>query len=195
MKDLASLILAGGSGKRMGASKALLMHRGKTFIGYLEEQLKPLSRDIIISTADRQLRRYGTMQFSDLMENRGPLEGLRTCMSQTDFRHYLVCPVDMPCLNTPFLHFLLQMKGEEQVVLPLETASGLPPLLALVNRSILEELENWLEKGNRSWIDFLKQVSVKRVLLPKQYRTPRNVLFNINTPEAYQEWLQQANCS
>lgn len=194
MKELAALILAGGSGRRMGSSKALLMHRGKTFIGYLEEQLKPLSRNIIISTSDRQLRRYGTMQFADLKKNRGPLEGLRTCISQTNFQHYLFCPVDMPCLNTPFLRFLLQMKGEEQVVLPLESAKSLPPLLALVNRNILEELENWLEKGNRSWIDFLKQVSVKRVLLPDQYRTPRNVLFNINTPEAYQNWLQQASC-
>lgn len=191
MTSAAAIILAGGSGRRMGSSKALLMHEKKTFIAHLEEQTRTACDPLYISSSDQQLDRYGDHRFADEIRDRGPLEGLRTCITNTRHSCYLFCAVDMPQLSSPFLKYLLSEYRNEKLLVPMEKKQM--PLIGICNREIINYLENYLASKRYDWKGFTEYTEATLRPVPPQYLAPRNALLNINDPEQYAQWRKSAS--
>lgn len=97
---IAGVILAGGKSQRMGTDKSELLYNGKPLINNAKELLMDLGlTDVFVNS------QYG---IPDTIINKGPLGGIYSCLlTLREFDKILFIPVDMPCLSTQALGYIL----------------------------------------------------------------------------------------
>lgn len=180
------VVLAGGSSRRMGTSKANLLLEGKSLLARQVEKLRMLEiRDIMLSGKNCP-ELPGTRVIPDELPGRGPLGGLYSCFRAAENTRCLVLSVDTPLVPCAALaklckaHIagitLLRCNGEaeplvgvydtalEEVILPLIKTQG-APVRALCHAAALAYFE---------------------------YTGPEEFLLNCNTPQQFSEALKIA---
>ncbi len=92
------VVLAGGSGQRIGGSKALVQLRGTPLIRYPLTALKAALRDVVvIAKPDTELPSLpGVMVWIETAGARHPLVGIVEALGLAAGRPVLVCAVDLP---------------------------------------------------------------------------------------------------
>jgi molybdopterin-guanine dinucleotide biosynthesis protein A len=178
------LLLAGGRGQRMGgADKGLLEWHGKPLIGWLHQQVRPLSDDLLIS-CNRNQSAYAA--WADRLVSDaggdfpGPLAGILAGLRAARHGQLLVLPCDAPLLDQALLQRLLQAAGERPVVL--RQAEQWQPLFSLWPTTLLQALQAAWQTGERSPQHFLR--SQNALTLDCAIDDPR--LANLNTPQLLQ---------
>jgi molybdopterin-guanine dinucleotide biosynthesis protein A len=195
--SVASIVLAGGSSKRMGRDKALLPMPGQgqvTFIAHLIEMLTTLCSEVVLVTRDKDqavtYTKYLATQEAnpvrivyDRVPSAGPLMGLYSGLSTLQASHALVTAVDMPFVQKELLAFLLSYPLDDTLLMPI--VDGVPQvLLAVYPRMLLPLLEACLQRGRRDLRSILEIASV-HYIEEAQLRTidPQLRSFvNVNTP-------------
>lgn len=169
--DISALILAGGQGSRMGGcDKGLQPLHARPLVAWIVERLQPQVGSLLIS-ANRNRERYaefgypviaddpapswgrsddvGSSQFSGQFS--GPLAGLHAGLSQCRTPWLLSAPCDVPELPADLVARLAEAVCREQVPLALATSAGRHhPVIALLHRDLLPDLERYLATGRRS---------------------------------------------
>jgi molybdopterin-guanine dinucleotide biosynthesis protein A len=174
------LLLAGGRGQRMGgADKGLLDWHGKPLIAWLQEQVRPLTDDLIISCNRNQssYARFADQLVSDADGDfPGPLAGILAGLRSARHPQLLVLPCDAPLIDRPLLQSLLLEAGEYPVVL--RQGEQWQPLFSLWPTQLLADLEQAWINGQRSPLSFLRAARARTLDCPQD--DPR--LANLNTP-------------
>ncbi|MGZ5495646.1 MAG: molybdenum cofactor guanylyltransferase [Candidatus Aminicenantales bacterium] len=185
-----SIVLAGGTSRRMGKDKALLPIDGRPMIQSLIQSLVPISREIIVSLNDRerhqQLKQVlpgGVRVVYDERPGQGPLMGIYAGLkaSETDVNFVIAC--DIPEIDPGFITEMRSHTGDHDVVVSVDTEGRTNALLAMYRRSVIPLVKKQLDEGQRKIILFYPQCRVKYVPLHDGawYK-------NINTMDDYETY-------
>jgi molybdenum cofactor cytidylyltransferase len=117
-RPLAAVILAGGESRRMGAPKALLPYRGKTFVEYLIEVTRHprvgLTRIVVGAHAD-EIRERLTGYSAEIVVNadwaKGQLSSIQSGvrgLPEDSTDGLILCPVDHPIVSSELVARLIE---------------------------------------------------------------------------------------
>lgn len=192
--DSCAIILAGGRSRRMGQDKACLMYEGMTFLEHTVVTMMTLTSCVIV-VAD-QSNKYALpcgRVIADVYPDCGPVGGILTGLTQAGEGLHYVVACDMPLLNPAVLTLLMKadVAGIDAIV-P-EFGGQVHPLCGLYRHTAVPKLLKFLEEGGRSAQDALNILYTKKVGegVLKRIDPCSRSLTNVNTPEEYEQFLQQ----
>ena len=185
--DIASIVLIGGKGLRLGHEKASGIVGNKSLIQWVVASLSFLNSDIIIVTAATQVfprfTGYPRLRIvTDIYHGKGPLGGIYTGLAASDSFHNLVVACDMPFLNQALLDYMIQISTGVDLVIP-RLGDTIEPLHAVYSKGCLAPIECLLKQGNLSIREFFTSVRVRYVEAAEINKfDPQHLsFFNVNT--------------
>lgn len=177
-EQITGLILAGGRGSRMGhVDKGLQPFRGKPMVAHVIERLSPQVSAIAIN-ANQSLEQYEAFGVpvwpDDLQGFEGPMAGLEAGLRRCTTDYLVTAPCDSPFLPLDLVERLsaaLEANGADLALAETEEPDDSGemrvqphPVFALVKRSALPHLANFLATGGRrmdGWYGAIKVVRVR----------------------------------
>ncbi len=177
---ITGLILAGGLARRMnGQDKGLILYQGRPLIEHLLSAFAPQVQSLIISANRNQIRylQYSNQVYQDEYGDfSGPLAGIATALKhcQTD---WLVCtPCDAISLPSDFVQRLYQQVKQEQTLITIaHDGTRLQPLYTLLHRSLLPNLEDYLNNNNQQVTQWMMQQNPTVTDFSKNAKDFRNI--------------------
>jgi molybdenum cofactor guanylyltransferase len=158
-RDICTVILAGGRGRRMqGQDKGLLLWQGRPLIEHVMDALHSDPQRTLIS-ANRNLQRYrqyGLPVISDELDDfQGPLAGMLAAMRHCSADYLLCLPCDSPQPPDALPQRLHRCMVEADSQLAIcHDGQRQQPLFALLAMSVQPALEQYLVAGHRKVQDF-----------------------------------------
>lgn len=189
--QIAVLILAGGQSSRMGEDKALLLINGKPFLQQVYEIATSLTSQVYILThwPDRYQEKL-TGDYKFLLESNrgsGPLVALSEGLAQISAEWILLLACDLPLLKTDILQDwidqLNQVPNSILAVVPYQN-SRWEPCCGFYRKQALPELQNFIDKGGRSFQNWLREIDAIPLSLGER---EAKMLWNCNTPVEFKE--------
>lgn len=185
---MGSIILAGGSGSRMGQDKCSIVLNGKSLLRRTMDHLNELGEEIILVIGEGQLPprpqlRDNVKIARDSYKGKGPLMGIYSGLKASRDDYSLVVGCDMPFLNVSLLRYMAELAPHFDVVTP--RVDGLPePLHAVYSRRCINVIEEIMEKGRFKVNTILERVRVRYVEEREidLFDPDHLSLFNVNTP-------------
>jgi len=190
MSEVTSIVLAGGTSRRMGRDKALLPIDGRPMIRSLIQRLIPLSRDIIVSLSDgdrheelKQALPAGVRVVYDERPGQGPLMGIYAGLKASETDVNLVIACDIPEVDPGFVTEMRSYTADHDVVASVDSEGRTNALLAMYRRSVIPLIRKQLDEGQKKVVLFYPQCRVKYVPIRDGawYR-------NINTIDDYRAY-------
>lgn len=182
---ITGLILAGGSGRRLGGQEKSLLKLGpETFIDHLTETFKRLfGRTIILTNTPDLHAGRGVRVVQDLIPHKGAVMGLITGLLYAPTEWTFVTACDAPLLQDGLAGLVIEAIEADYRVILTETPDGLQPLTAAYHRDCRIELGRMLDQGERSFRALFDRVPVKTIGPgPVAKVDPRRLSFlNVNT--------------
>ncbi|ELX8380090.1 molybdenum cofactor guanylyltransferase MobA [Providencia vermicola] len=189
-QSITGVILAGGLGRRMGGvDKGLISLRGKPLYQHILERLQPQVGKLAINANRNQecYQQSGFPVISDLNADfAGPLAGMQAGLHHATTEWLLFVPCDVPDFPLTLASTLFQSKGDSLACYANDTVRD-HPTFALLHRSLAPSLDEYLAKGERKLMLFMREVAAKCVIFPPQSGS----FANLNTPEDSRNWEQQ----
>ena len=196
---LSSIVLAGGMSSRMGEDKALLTVGGVPLLRIVCDVAIALCERVYVVTpwTERyqhllppecqfihEVRRVEENEDKKKMSN-SPLVGFAQGLTHVTTDWVLLLACDLPRLQVEVLQeWVTQLNNVDNEAIALLTrhAKGWDPLCGFYRRSCLPALTQYIDRGGRSFQQWLAQHSVQ--VLPL---SDAQMLFNCNTPTDYKE--------
>ena len=180
MRGLRACLLSGGTSRRMGTDKALLSHpAGGTWLSFSLGRLAALPLPITLVShhpahhALARSRRDGLGRPVTVLEEspprEGPLLALDRLMAHHPGQDLLLCPVDMPWLETAALEALVAAAATAPAAIHLaHDGRRLQPLLGVypAHPGLRRRLGAFTAAGGRRLQDWLAAEAVVPVPLP-----------------------------
>lgn len=181
------IVLAGGSGSRLGRDKVLETVGGKSLLQRVVNVVSSFCSGIIIVTAGGksfpQLRGHPRLRIvSDIYAGKGIVGGLYTGMVTSNSFYNLVVASDMPFLNKALLRYMIQLATGFDAVVP-RLGNMVEPLHGVYSKRCIDPLEWMIKQGSLKFSDVLSLVRVRHVKDQEIDRfDPKHLsVFNINT--------------
>ena len=176
-----AVLLAGGKSRRMGQCKALLEVEGETL---LQRTVRVLSgfEELWLSANDPALADgLPVRPVADNYPGCGPLAGLEAALAATD-REALVCvSCDLPHLTEAVPALLLEVLGEADAAVCVDSTGRVHPLCGIYRRGILPVIRSLLDSDERRMMTFLGQINC--VYVETKDLLPDEVFCNWNSPD------------
>ena len=181
-----TVILTGGSSRRMGRDKALLPFEGETLLQCL------IDRFAVMGVVGVSVDRTGRFPFENAIElpdafpGAGPMNGIVSGFRETAEAAMLLTAVDLPYGDPALAGRLQALMGGADACLVRRGVKGIEPLFAVYARSCLPVAEDCLREGRKSLRALLDTVDV-RYVSPEELREfdLERIFTNVNTPEEY----------
>jgi molybdenum cofactor guanylyltransferase len=183
-KSITGIVLAGGRSSRMGSDKSMLRMKGKTLTEYAIDALKPLCSKVIISSNNFIYDFTGCEVWPDELTDRASMIGIYSCLkrSETDINIILSC--DMPLMSSEMLEYLLENSANHAITVPVHGDHFIEPLCGIYNKTSVEILKKFIDKGNFRLNQCILAGSGNLVSVGPELPFFSPTLFsNINTPE------------
>ena len=192
MDNCVGIILAGGRSRRMGKDKSLLDFHGRTLLQRIIDEHRKLLNDVYVIGKKTEYFENATGIY-DKIEDKGPIGGLFTALSEIKSDWYLISPCDMPFLNHIDLNELLEenIAGEYDAIIA-ESDKGYEPLVATYNSNIFPLMQKNMENGNYAVRALFNQINKKYIRFDAQI-FEKDIFFNINYPDDYNSAIQFQN--
>ena len=165
-----SIVLAGGTSRRMGQDKALLPINGRPMVQSLIQSLIPVSRDVIVSLNDgerheelKQALPAGVRVVHDERPGQGPLMGIYAGLKASETDVNLVVACDIPEIDPGFITEMRSYTGDHDVVVSVDNEGRTNALLAMYRRSVIPLIKEQLDEGLRKIVLFYPRCRVKYV--------------------------------
>ncbi|WP_458024275.1 molybdenum cofactor guanylyltransferase MobA [Kosakonia sp. AX9b] len=172
-----------------GQDKGLLDLNGKPLWQHVAQRLAPQVTSMVIS-ANRNLDLYGASGLpvvsDSLRDFPGPLAGILSVMQQTASEWYLFCPCDTPYVPDNLVSRFLKQRRQAPVVW-VHDGERDHPAVALMHRSILPFLYDYLTRGERRVMVFMKEAGGHSV----DFSDEKTAFANVNTPEDLARWQEK----
>lgn len=182
-ESITGLVLAGGRARRMGGiDKGFVDLAGRPLIEWILNALSPQTGAILINANRSQddYRRYGHTVIADEIDGYcGPLAGMAAGLRVCKTDYLVTCPCDSPLLPADLvsrLHRQLQQQQAELAVA--HNGERLQPVFALLSRSLLASLNEYLHNDGRKidrWYD-------QHAMTVVDFSDRPEAFLNINTP-------------
>ncbi len=115
------------------------------------------------------------------MDYPGPLAGMLSVMQQSYGEWFLFCSCDTPFIPSCLVERLVQRRGGAPVVW-VHDGERDHPTIALINRSLISALEDYLAAGERRVMVFMRQSGGHSV----DFSDMKSAFVNVNTTEDLQ---------
>lgn len=187
--EITAVILAGGRGTRMdGADKGLALAGDRTLYQHVRDNISgQVGRVIINANRHQQIyRQSGLEVFGDSMPGfAGPLAGMLSGLQVSSTDWVLFLPCDVPDFPADLAARLWE--GKQQALAAFASDEhGDHPIFALLHRSLMPALEQYLMCGERRVKGFLSMSAAQRV----SFSADGHYFHNLNTPQDLERWVQ-----
>lgn len=184
--QVTGVVLAGGKASRMGGQdKGLMLLDGKPLWQHVSDRLHPQVSSVVIS-ANRNLNTYqesGLPVISDTLSDfPGPLAGMLSVMQQLPDEWFLFCPCDTPFIPED-LFARLDIDRFQAPVVWVHDGDRDHPAVALAHRSLASKISDYLIRGDRRVMVFMREVGGHSV----DFSDIKSAFRNINTLEDLQK--------
>lgn len=184
--QVTGVVLAGGKASRMGGQdKGLMLLDGKPLWQHVYDRLHPQVSSVVIS-ANRNLNTYqesGLPVISDTLSDfPGPLAGMLSVMQQLPDEWFLFCPCDTPFIPVD-LFTRLDIDRFQAPVVWVHDGDRDHPAVALAHRSLASKISDYLIRGDRRVMVFMREVGGHSV----DFSDIKSAFRNINTLEDLQK--------
>jgi molybdopterin-guanine dinucleotide biosynthesis protein A len=170
----------------------LLDFHGRTLLQRIIDEHRKLLNDVYVIGKGTEYFENATGIY-DKIEDKGPIGGLFTALSEIKSDWYLISPCDMPFLNHIDLNELLEenIAGEYDAIIA-ESDKGYEPLVATYNSNIFPLMQKNMENGNYAVRALFNQINKKYIRFDAQI-FEKDIFFNINYPDDYNSAIQFQN--
>jgi molybdopterin-guanine dinucleotide biosynthesis protein A len=183
-RDVTAVVLAGGRARRMGGQDKGLIELNRTLL--IEYALAALAGqvDTILVNANRNIERYAGLGYP-VIEDRhsgfnGPLAGMASALSVMQTRYLVTVPCDSPALPQDLVDRLLHARSDADAELAVaHDGTRIQPVFALLQRTLLPDLEQFLDAGGRK----IDQWYAQHRLALTDFSDQPDAFVNVNTPE------------
>jgi molybdopterin-guanine dinucleotide biosynthesis protein A len=185
--NISGVILAGGANSRFnGMVKANIVIGGRKIISRTSDILRGIFSEIIIVTnTPHEFQEYTDFIIvADIFQNKGPLGGIHAALKAASGEAVFIFAGDMPLIDKEIISSLINYFSATKcdILIP-KTGNLIEPLHSIYSRSILQDIENFLEARNKYAVrDFIQQVKTFYLTLEDSEKT-RRAFTNINYPE------------
>lgn len=170
--SITGIILAGGSGERIGCNKAFLKLGSKTLIEELISRLEErFPRLIIVANETEKYRKFHHEVISDILPHKGPLGGIYTGLVNSNSLYNFIVACDMPFIKPDLIRYMMEKIEVNDVIIP-KWNGKFEPLCAIYSKKCIKPIEKQLSKDNLKITDFFKDVNPVRSKLSKTPATP-----------------------
>jgi molybdopterin-guanine dinucleotide biosynthesis protein A len=171
MPPASGIVLAGGSSRRMGVDKRLLLVDGEPLVRRVARVVAEAADELIVVVApgrplpDAALAGLGARVALDRRADAGPLAGLESGLEASGHELVLAVAADMPWIDARLLCALVARLGETDAdAVAAVTDRGPQPLLAAYRRApTLVAATRLLDAGERRMGALLEALSVVEV--------------------------------
>ncbi|MGG4609280.1 molybdenum cofactor guanylyltransferase MobA [Providencia sp. Me31A] len=189
-QSITGVILAGGRGSRMGGQdKGLVPLLKKPLYQYILARLSPQVGQVIIN-ANRNQARYSESHLtviSDLNNDfSGPLAGMQAALHHAKTEWLLFVPCDVPNFPLNLAEKMFREKGDHLACYAQDSERE-HPTFALLHYSLKNQLDDYLARGDRKLMLFMRKIAAKGVI----FSSETDSFVNLNTLEDSHNWEQQ----
>jgi len=167
-----------------GKDKGLQLLNNKPLWRHVADRLAGQVSALAIS-ANRHIDIYqqsGYPVYQDsLADYPGPLAGMLSVMQQSVAEWFLFCSCDTPFIPSCLVERLVQQRGGAPVVWAHDGERD-HPTIALINRSLVPDLKEYLAAGERRVMLFMRQSGGH----PVDFSDLKSAFVNVNTTEDLQ---------
>ena len=184
LESCGGLILAGGGSRRMGQCKALLQVGDTTMLERIARQMEAFS-ERWLSTNDPALGlTFSGEVVADVFTGKGPLAGIHAALRKAG-KPYLFCVAcDMPFFSRQVIAPMLEAFPNGADALVCQDSTGrIHPLCGIYAKTALPALTRCLQSGELRVQSLLEQLDCAYFQTAGHFSD--QILWNINTPEAY----------
>jgi molybdenum cofactor guanylyltransferase len=167
----------------MGKDKGLMEWKGRRFVEYSIEALRPFCNNIIISTNNPAYSFLGFPLVKDEHQGIGPMSVLHAGLKASGSEHNLILSCDMPLVDEEVIRLLVGSAAIHHAVVPVIDRRHFP-VCAYYHASVLTILEQELESGLHKTVLFLQRLRYNEMRIDKPNLKRR--FFNINTIEDFE---------
>lgn len=185
MKDIQSIILAGGESKRMGKDKGLIEFDGKPFVLRVLEAARTVSNRVMIISGNPEYERFGVPVFKDIFKDKGPAGGIYTGLTNSKYETNVVLSCDLPFAEASLISVLVSRSGNEDVLVYRDD-KNIHPLIGVYKKRLRTHFRECIEKDILSMTDILKDLKVKELGIPEPMQKQA---VNINTKKDLERYL------
>jgi molybdenum cofactor guanylyltransferase len=166
--DVSCVVLAGGKSRRLGRNKVAEVIGGKSILERVISQLVSLKSEIIVVTARDSvlpaLDQYPEIKVvQDIVPSTGSLGGIFSGVTFANSFYSLVVAGDMPFLNPVLLKYLINLAGNDDVIIPRMKSQILEPLHAIYSKACLPQMEMLIKDNRLSILELYPLVKVRYV--------------------------------
>lgn len=182
--QITGVILAGGRSSRMGQDKGLVEINGLPLFAYIGIKLEPQVSKVWVSCNQNQQRyaaRYPVVA-DTIADFAGPLSGMLAALIASETAWIACVPCDVPSFPDDLVERLWANKGQAAAVYAADPKRP-HPALCLLNKSLIPQLQSYLEKGERKVMLFFAQCNAAVAV----FDNPDNFA-NLNTPDDVALW-------
>lgn len=154
---MTGLVLAGGTGRRMGADKALIEVQGRPLVAHVADRLATVCTPVLVAPGARPLADLGWRQVEDRVAGQGPLAGILGGLAVATTPLVAAVGVDMPELSPDLFVALARRWNGEPAVVPVSGGRA-QPLHAVYAVSALTRFAVLFDAGERSPTRALERV-------------------------------------
>ncbi|MFK3914990.1 molybdenum cofactor guanylyltransferase MobA [Enterobacter cancerogenus] len=184
-QEIIGVVLAGGRATRMGGKdKGLQLLNGKPLWQHVADALAGQVSARVLS-ANRHIdiyQRSGLPVYQDtLADYPGPLAGMLSVMQQDGGEWFVFCSCDTPFIPACLVERMVQQRGDSRVVWAHDGERD-HPTIALIHRSLIPALQDYLAAGERRVMVFMRQSGGHSV----DFSDLKSAFVNVNTLEDLQ---------
>lgn len=185
MIEATGFIAAGGRSSRMGTDKAWLEIGGQAMIEHVIAALAPVTTKVAIIANSPEYERLGLPVFADSHTGIGPLEAIRTALSNALTSRVILVGCDLPFVTADLFKLLLSIPGNQYATVPVGADGKLEPLCAVYCPEALAAVTDLISRGRRRVSLLFDRVPTRLVPFDELRDLHGSELFfeNINTPE------------
>ncbi len=184
-REIIGVVLAGGRATRMGGKdKGLQQLNNRPLWRHVADRLAGQVSALAIS-ANRHIDIYQQSRYpvyqDNLADYPGPLAGMLSVMQQSPAEWFLFCSCDTPFIPSCLVERLVQQRGDAPVVWAHDGERD-HPTIALINRSLVPDLKEYLAAGERRVMLFMRESGGH----PVDFNDLKSAFVNVNTTEDLQ---------
>ena len=190
--DADGFVTAGGYSSRMRRDKAWLELGGRAMIEWVISALRPVTTSVSVIANKDEYARLGLPVFADTNTGIGPLEAIRTAMTNSRASRLVLVGCDLPFVTSELFAFLLSIAGDYKAVVPVGRDGRLEPLCAVYSTGALEAVTHLIESGERKVDRLFECIPARKVAFTElSHLQGAELLFeNVNTPEDYRRAVE-----
>lgn len=184
-QEIIGVVLAGGRATRMGGKdKGLQLLNGTPLWQRVADVLADQVSALAIS-ANRHIDIYQQSGYPVYQDRQadypGPLAGMLSVMQQSQGEWFIFCPCDTPFIPSCLVERLVRQRGDSPVVW-VHDGERDHPAIALVNRALASDLQQYLASGERRVMVFMRLSGGH----PVDFSDLKSAFINVNTTEDLQ---------